>query len=106
MTRLERSAQIWEVLTRDRTICTYGELAEKIGMQRSAAHAMWQFLEPVMRYCDRRRLPPLTVLVVSKATGRPSAGLLTVNVDDAGEVDEAQRRVKEHDWPATTPMLT
>ena len=97
MKRLERSAQIWAVLTRERTICTYSELAEKIGMRRGAARAMWQFLEPVMRYCEHRRLPPLTVLVVSKTTGHPSDGLVTVNVTDRKEVEEAQRRVREYD---------
>ena len=38
---------------------------------------MWQFLEPVMRYCDAKNLPPLTVLVVQKTSGRPGIALLT-----------------------------
>jgi hypothetical protein len=52
-----------------------------------------------MRYCARNGLPPLTVLVVAKDSGKPGAGLSTT-----ADVDADRERVFRHDWYRMLPM--
>lgn len=93
MKKFQRALQIWSLLVcaaRDRRTYTYGELASILGV---GARGMAQFLDPIMRYCRKKSLPPLTVLVVGKGTGRPGAGL---NVKK--DVDQERERVFDYDW--------
>ena len=98
MKREQRAQQVWQVLTsaaRNRQILTYELLAKAIGM---GAGTLAGPLGCVMYYCQQRGLPPLTVLVVGKAGGRPGIGLITsknVNID--------RERVYAHNWFESVP---
>jgi len=89
----ERACQIWSVLAlaaRSRQILTYDLVAQATGVARQG---IGQLLEPIQSYCIINRLPPLTVLVVSKTTGLPSVGFSA-----ATDFGQAQLRVFEFDW--------
>ena len=76
MTRFQRAVQIWSLLVcaaKDRRTYTYGQLASEFGM--GSAGVMAQFLGPIMYYCRKQQLPPLTVLVVNQDTGLPGSGV-------------------------------
>ena len=69
MTREQRAAQIWPILTlcaTRRQSLTYDHLARLIGVLRPG---LGQLLEPMQSYCILNSLPPLTVLVVSNVDG-------------------------------------
>jgi putative restriction endonuclease len=96
MTREQRAAQIWPLLTFAaslRVTLTYQRLGELIGAQ---PRTLGSWLEPIQSYCLTKRLPALTVLVVSKSNGRPGEGFIAA-VDVPGE----QARVFSHDWTHT-----
>ena len=92
-----RAWEIWPIFvdkaSRRETI-TYGELAESIGIP-GAAHGMGEYLNPIMWYCANQGLPPLTAVVVNQDTGRPGAGLITI---DPENVDEVWKSVFGHNW--------
>jgi hypothetical protein len=93
MTIYQRSAQIWPVLTLsavNKQILTYDFLAKLIGVPPPA---LGQLLEPIQSYCLIEKLPPLTILVVSKKTGLPGSGFSAVS-----EIPKFQIRVFEYDW--------
>jgi hypothetical protein len=93
MTQAHRAQQIWQVLSsaaHNRQILTYSGLGELIG---TGAGTLAPLLGLVMRYCDVRGLPPLTVIVVNKNTGLPGSGLTTL--ENLG-VD--RERVFVHEW--------
>ena len=102
MTRYQRSLQIWMLLVvaaKERKSYTYGDVAKILGM--GGAGVLGQFLDPIMRYCEDHKLPPLTVLVVNQDTGLPGEGLTTlenVNVD--------RERVFAYDWFSIEPPET
>lgn len=50
---------------------TYGEIAEKIGLHHRAVE---KALALIQSHCFAERLPPLSILAVSKRNGRPGAG--------------------------------
>ena len=75
MTLDERGLQIWQVpigAAHRRETITYNSLTKLIGM--NAPGGMSQPLETVFLYCQRENLPPLTIIVVNKKTGRPGLG--------------------------------
>ena len=79
MTKYQRAMQIWMILVcaaRERKTYTYGKLASILGM--NGAGVLSQLLDPVMRFCNNNKYPPLTVLVVNKDTGVPGTGLSTI----------------------------
>ena len=93
MRREERAAQIWPILTYAaslRATLTYRRLGELIG---APPVALGDWMEPVQSYCILRELPPLTVLVVSDATGIPGDGFT-----GADNVSQAQANVFQRDW--------
>ncbi len=94
----ERAQQVWPILTqaaRNRQLLTYTQVAERIGM---APQGMGQILARIMWYCDQNGLPPLTVLVVQRETGKPGPGLTTT-----GDVDRDREAVFERNWDAQLP---
>lgn len=96
MTRGQRAAQIWPVLTLcagQRQSLSYDRLSKLIGVPRPG---LGQLLEPIQSYCILNRLPPLTSLVVSEQTGLPGEGFIA-----ASDVPAAQASVFKHDWLAT-----
>ena len=74
LTKVElRAHQIWAVLllaARNRQTITYGMLGKFVG--GIGAHHFGRMLAVVARYCEEKRYPPLTVIVVSKNSGKPS----------------------------------
>ena len=102
MTRAQRALQIWSLLVcaaRERRTYTYGDIAAVLGM--GGAGVIGDFLGPIMFYCERNELPPLTVLVVKKETGLPGTGLTTIE-----DVNRDRERVFGHDWFGTEPPET
>lgn len=93
MTVPQRAAQIWPVLTlaaSNKQILTYDFLAKLIGVPPPA---LGQLLELIQSYCLIEKLPPLTILVVSKKTGLPGSGFSAVS-----EIPKYQIKVFEYDW--------
>jgi hypothetical protein len=93
VTREERAAQIWPILTlcaAQRQTLTYGLLGKHIGMFQGG---LGQLLEPIQSYCLLKRLPALSSLVVSDVTGLPGEGFIA-----ASDVPGEQAKVYRHDW--------
>jgi hypothetical protein len=96
MTNSERAWQVWPVLALaagNRQLLTYERLGRMSGMHAAGLGAVLEFIQA---YCLENHLPPLTVLVVNKATGAPSEGFIA-----ASDVPRAFARVFEHDWGQT-----
>ena len=83
-----------------RVTLTYGRLAQLIG---GLLPALGDWMEPIQSYCIINKLPPLTVLVVSKVNGMPGSGFAGADDDD---VAGAQARVFGYDWFATKHVPT
>jgi hypothetical protein len=82
-----------------RATITYGELGEEVGV---IARGLGPHLARLEKWCSANRLPPLTVLVVSLETGRPSPdgryrGVEYGKMAD-GELELLQNSVFDHDW--------
>jgi putative restriction endonuclease len=71
--------------------------ADFIGM---GAGTLSQPLDLLMRYCDQKGLPPLTVLVVNQETGQPGLGLSTLE-----ELNRDRERVFNYAWFQLPPLL-
>lgn len=77
-TRAGRALQIYLILigyARSRQVLTYGELGRLIGYTHVGV--IGNVLGPIMAYCERENLPPLTSIVVNEKTGKPGAGFNT-----------------------------
>lgn len=97
MTREQRAAQIWSLLTFAaslRSTLTYKRLGELIG---ALPVSLGGWLEPIQSYCLVHELPPLTVLVVGDSDGMPGVGFIA-----AENVPAAQATVFRHDWIRTS----
>lgn len=91
------AAQSWETLVnhaRKDKQPNYGPLAEQLGVYIRPIR--W-VLERIQTQCDRAGLPPLTILVVNKATGEPGAGFRGAPHD---QLKEARQAVIHFDWSA------
>ena len=80
---------------------TYGALSDRFG---GTARGWGDVLGGIAIRCRENELPILSVLVVSAATGRPSAD--AVQYEDLGfnsplDIQEEQRRCFEFDWSKT-----
>jgi uncharacterized protein involved in copper resistance len=99
MKRSERAMQIWQILisaAHNRQVLTYKIVGELTGM---GSGTQVQTLGIIMRYCKSKRLPPLTSLVVNKATGKPGEGLTTVV-----KLDRDREMVFGYNWFARQPV--
>ena len=93
MTIYERAAQLWALLglaAHNRQILTYGIVEKLTGVPQ---FGLGRLLEPVQSYCMLHKLPPLTILVVSEATGKPGAGFVA-----AEDIPKTQIEVFKYDW--------
>lgn len=94
MTRYQRASQIWSLLicaARERKTYTYGDIANILGF--GGAGVMAQILGCVMWFCEEKKLPPLTVLVVNQGTGLPGEGLTTLE-----DVNKDREAVFNFNW--------
>jgi hypothetical protein len=92
----ERSTQTWSLLAlaaTHRQTLTYELVGKLTGMH---AAGLGPILEPIQSYCILNELPPLSALVVSKATGLPSPGFVA-----ATDVPREFIRIFAHDWIET-----
>jgi hypothetical protein len=89
----QRAAQFWAVLAlaaRNRQILTYQMLASFVGMPMVALGGM---LDPIQTFCQKKKLPPLTVLVVQQESGLPGTGFIA-----AADIPRAQADVFNYNW--------
>jgi hypothetical protein len=94
-----RALQIWQILigkAHNRQTMTYGQLAEVMGYE--GAGIMGDRLGPVMFYCEKHDLPPLTVLVVKQDTGLPGTGLTSTM-----DLHADRERVFNYPWYSLFP---
>lgn len=99
MTTYERAIQIYQVLiaaAHNRQILTYQILGKTIGVP---ARGLAPHLGHLMRYCKRAGLPPLTVLVVQKDSGKPGEGFTTFE-----DLHRDRERVFAQDWYRMKPL--
>ena len=88
-----RAAQLWSILVlsaRHQKLISYKTIECLTGITRAC---LGPFLAPIQQYCIDQDLPPLTVIVVEEATGRPAYGFTA-----AKKILSAQNRVFVFDW--------
>jgi len=94
-----RALQAWLILAgcaARRETLTYTQLCERMGY--GSVKAVGKILGRVMYFCQAANLPPLTILVVNKNTGRPGVGLALYN-----DRDVLRERVYKHNWYGLVP---
>lgn len=99
MTKHQRASQIWSLLicaARERKSYTYGDIAKILGFAGAGVFA--HLLGPIMRFCEEKGFPPLTVLVVKQDTGLPGEGLSTLE-----DVNKDREAVFNFDWFSVEP---
>lgn len=85
-THATRAQQLWQILiaaATERRIVTYAILSNLIGIKIPVALA--DPLYYIKYWCEANGLPPLTVLVVNKETGKPGSGMSLEDFDKARE---------------------
>lgn len=93
MNNYQRAMQLWSILApaaSRRTILTYGEVGDAVGVP---AVAVGPLLGPVQDYCIANELPPLTALVVNQETGLPGIRFIA-----GGDLPREQMRVFRYNW--------
>lgn len=85
----------WNILTeaaRNDQILTYSDIAKAIDTNPLSVRMA---LEPIQDFCLKNRLPPLTAIVVGKATKSPGDGFIAWDVDD---LKSAHQLIFSYDW--------
>jgi hypothetical protein len=98
MSTYERAIQIYQILigaAHNRQVLTYEILGKMIGVP---ARGLAPHLDCLMRYCQRAGLPPLTVLVVYKDSGKPGDGFTACK-----DFDQGREMVFARDWYRMRP---
>ena len=93
MTNHERAAEIWAILV---LAARHQELISYKTLERMTGHPRNYFsgaLGLIQEHCKRKKLPPLTALVVLESTGLPGSGFNAANRRLL-----AQARVFVFDW--------
>lgn len=94
-----RACQIWQILVgcaARRETMTYQDLVKRLGHNQPKVLA--KQLGRIMHYCLQNKLPPLTVLVVNKNTGKPGDGL-----ELSADRGKLRERVYQHGWYGIVP---
>lgn len=100
VTQPERAMQIWQILIAaayDRRTLTYQQVGQCLGIKGGGVFA--QSLGLIMNYCQQKKLPPLTCLVVNKTTGLPGLGLTTVT-----NLPKDRESVYKFNWYGRPPV--
>lgn len=98
-TQPTRALQIWQILigkAHNRQTMTYGELADLLGFK--GAGILGGMLAPIMFYCEKHGLPPLSSLVVNQETGLPGEGLTSPS-----NLHAEREAVYRYDWYGLYP---
>ena len=99
MTTHERAIQIYQILitcAHERRILTYEILGEMVGLPPMSLGA---HLTHLMNWCDTNQLPPITVLVVQKDSGKPGVGFTSFE-----DLHRDRERAFAHDWFKMKPL--
>jgi hypothetical protein len=91
-----RAVQAWQILVgkaKNRQTVTYEDLSELM-FEKKAAGVLAKILGHIAYYCKENNIPPLTVLVLEKETGKPSHGIPI----DSATIDEEREKVYRRDW--------
>jgi len=99
MNTYERALQIHQVLVsaaHNRQTLTYSLLGKAVGLP---ARSLGHHLLHIANYCERNKLPPLTVIVVQTGGGHPGSGLSQLE-----NLDRARESVYRHDWFKMRPL--
>jgi putative restriction endonuclease len=78
----ELAYRAWPILGQraaERSVITYGDLARLLGTHH---RQIGKVLSVIQDYCVDEKLPPLTILIVNKATGHPGEGFVAWDADD------------------------
>ncbi len=99
-TNPNRALQIWLILisaASNRQTLTYEMLAQALGLTViiGVADPLWH----IKHYCQENNLPPLTVLVVGKNSGRPGKG------PDFPDPNAGREEVFRYDWFSIFPPM-
>jgi len=104
MTTYERAIQIYQVLiaaAHNRQTITYEQLGKTIEMPH---FGLGNHPDHLLRYCSQNGLPPITVLVVEKGSGKPSHRMTS-----STDIDADREKVFQRKWfsmrPLTVEML-
>jgi hypothetical protein len=95
MTRNEQATQVWPILVlsaRNQQILSYSTIGRLI---KAMPVSMGKILDPIQKYCEHHKLPPLTAIAVNEATGLPGEGFTAAKIE---EIFEAQARVFVFNW--------
>lgn len=95
MNMFELGYLAWPVLVqaaKERRIVNYSDLAEAIGYR--GARPTRFALEPIQKLCMEKGWPPLTSIVVNKATGLPGKGFIAW----PGDIKQAHEQVFAFPW--------
>jgi hypothetical protein len=94
-----RAQQVWLILVAHvmsgRQALTYGDLADKMGIDRRAAIGLHRELGIVAMFCIQNDLPAITCLVVGQDTRAPGPGVL---YRSGKSWQEDQRDASRIDW--------
>lgn len=76
-------------------LITYGEVAERMGMDRRAGHTLGRQLGIVANFCISNNLPPLNVIVVNQTSHMPGDDVI---YRKSRKIPDEQRAVYDFDW--------
>ena len=88
-------AKMWELLVdlaQRKRVRYYEEAARELDI---APINVGRVLEPIQSYCLARQKPPLTILIINKATGLPGGGFIAW---DAARLPEGRKEVYAYPW--------
>lgn len=97
-TNPSRAQQLWPILiaaAAERRIVTYSILSNIIGYKMHVA--LREPLYHIKHWCEVNGLPPLTVIVVNKETGKPGSGM------ERDDIDTAREEVFNYAWYKLVP---
>jgi hypothetical protein len=95
-TQPARAVQAWQILVghaMNRQTITYLELS-RLMFAKAAAGVLDHILGHIAYYCQDNKLPPLTSIVVGKASGIPGEGIPV----DLSQISTRQAEVYKYDW--------
>jgi len=91
----ERAYKAWKVLAhyaKEERYLTYKELGDSIFIHHRAVRFV---LGRIQEYCKKNQLPPLTILVVNKDTGKPGEGFIAWDIEN---IEDGVKKVRTYDW--------
>ncbi len=100
MTLAERAAQVWPLLAwaaKNKQTLTYTQVEKLTGM---VARGLGNVLLQVLEYCESKKYPQLTVIVIGE-DGQPGSGIQDRMTPQ--EVQDARKEVFGFDWLNAKP---